>query len=371
MAKIDALLLEMISRKGSDLHLEQKRKPKIRINGRLTELLQWPVLEEQALAEMMQEILSKNAWSSFKNTGDSDLAYAVEDGTRFRCNYFRHFYGYGAVFRMIPSKLMTLDELGVPEIVKKFVDYQSGLVLITGPTGSGKSSTMAAIIDDINTKYERKIVTIEEPVEFLHKNKKSIIVHREVGEDTKSFSQGLRTALKSDVNIILVGEMRDKETIKLALTAAEMGILIFGTLHTNSAPKTISRIIDVFPQKQKNQIREILANTLKAVISQQLVRSADEKRRWVACEILTKTSALASIIRRGETDRLDSEIQMNRASGMITMDSCLLQLAESGKITDDEAYIKAINKAAFRKSAEDTWEILDVSKPEEEIEQNL
>jgi len=350
MAKIDTLLLEMITRKGSDLHLEQGQKPKMRINGLLNDLPGWPIFEEKELKEMMKEISDDTTWNHFKETGDLDFAYALENGTRFRCNYFRHFYGYGGVFRMIPSSIMTLDELGVPEIVKSFFDYQSGLVLITGPTGSGKSSTMAAIVDEINKKYAKKIVTIEEPVEFLHKDKKSVIVHREVGEDTDSFWQGLRTALKSDANIILVGELRDQETIRLALTAAEMGILVFGTLHTNSAPKTIDRIIDVFPPKQKNQIREILANTLKAVVSQQLVRSVDGGRRWVACEVLIRTAALAAIIRIGDTGRLNSEIEMNRAMGMISMDNSLLQLVKSGKITNDEAHIKAISKSLFKKS---------------------
>lgn len=346
MKKIDILLTELAARQGSDLHLEQGQKPKIRLNGVLSSL-EFPCSGFQDMKEMMMSIADQATWEKFEKCGDVDFAYALQDQTRFRCNYFRHFFGYGAVFRMIPCKMKTLQELGTPEIIKSFSEFQSGLVLITGPTGSGKTSTMAALINEINQKSVKKIVTIEEPVEFLHPNKKSIIVHREVGADTQSFEQGLRTALKSDVNVILVGELRDKETIALALRAAEMGILVFGTLHTNSASKTVDRIIDVFPPKQKNQAREILANTLKAIVSQQLVRSKDGTRRWVACEILLRTSALASIVRLGDTSRLSGEIELNRLRGMINMDTALRELVDQGKITREEAKLKAFSKSLF------------------------
>jgi twitching motility protein PilT len=348
---IEALLSEVIKSQGSDLHLEQGQRPKMRVNGSLRDLTEYPVFYEDEMKEMMRSITDESTWQKFEESGDVDFAYALREEARFRSNYFRHFYGYGAVFRMIPSQMKTLDDLGVPEIVKSFSDFRSGLVLVTGPTGSGKSSTMAAIINDINQKYAKKIVTIEEPVEFLHKNMKSIIVHREVGLDTKTFGDGLRTGLKSDTNIILVGELRDKETIELALHAAEMGILVFGTLHTNSAAKTIDRIIDVFPPKQKNQIREVLANTVRAVVSQQLVRSKEGNRRWVACEILLRTTALAPMIRSGETSRITGEIEVNRALGMISMDAALRKLVNEGKITNQEASLKAISKSLFKENS--------------------
>ena len=235
----------------------------------------------------------------------------------------------------------------MPAALEQFACLRSGLVLVTGPTGSGKSTTLAAVIDHINANQTKKIVTIEEPVEFMHPNKKSVIVQREAGLDTPSFARGLRSVLKSNVDIILVGEMRDRETIELALTAAEMGMLVFGTLHTNSASKTIDRIIDVFPANKKNQIRAILANNLKGVVAQQLLRNADGSRRWAAYEILLQSTALGSIIRSGETIRLISEMQLNRKMGMLLMDDCLMQLVEAGKVTKQEAYMKAMDKIKF------------------------
>jgi twitching motility protein PilT len=322
MAKIDALFREMTAMGGSDLHLEEGRKPKARVNGDLMDMS----LGEMSQAEMrslLGEISGPERWEKFETAGDLDFAYAMGDEARFRANYLRQFTGYGAVFRIIPSKVLSLEDLGAPEVFKTFAETQSGLVVVTGPTGSGKSTTLAAIIDHINANYCRKIVTIEEPVEFVHVSKKSIIIHREVGPDTQSFMAGLRGGLKSDVNIILVGEMRDRETVELALTAAEMGILVFGTLHTNSAAKTIDRIIDVFPAMKKNQIRSLLANSLKGVVAQQLVKSADGKRRWAAHEILLSCSPLPGIIRSGESLKLGSVMQTGRLAGMQTMDDCL------------------------------------------------
>ncbi len=347
MAKIDALFQELINKGGSDLHLAQGQTPKIRLHGELQELENQSNLTQETLIELMKEIAEDTAWNHFSDSGDLDFAYALGNEARFRANYFRHFHGYGAIFRLIPSKILTLDELGMPEVLKSFAHIRSGLILITGPTGSGKSTTLAAIIDHINSSQNKKIITIEEPVEFTHPNKNSIIVHREVGLDTASFSTGLKGAIKSDANIILVGEMRDRETIRLALTAAEMGILVFGTLHTNSAGKTIDRVIDVFPTNQKNQIRTILANTLKAVVAQQLLRSIDGSRRYCANEILVRTPALSSIIMSGETMRLTSEIQLNRQKGMILMDDCLQNLVNDEKVSKSEAYIKALNKELF------------------------
>jgi twitching motility protein PilT len=349
MAKIDKLFHNLINCNGSDLHLAQGVKPKIRINGQLVTLEDEPVLTREIICELLMEIAGPKLWAEFQDTGDIDFAYELDNGSRFRSNYLRHFYGFGAVFRLIPSKIMTIDELQLPAICKDLCELQSGLVLVTGPTGSGKSTTLAAIIDYINNNFTKKIITIEEPIEFLHNNKESVIVHREVGEDTVSFAQGLRSALKSDANIILVGEMRDRETIELALTAAEMGILVFGTLHTNSSAKTIDRIVDTFPGNKKDQIREILANTLQSVLAQQLVRSADGTRRWAAFEILMRTTALPAIIRAGDTKLLKGEINTHAKDGMISMDNSLLSLLNEEKITQDDAYLKALDKALFRK----------------------
>jgi twitching motility protein PilT len=348
MAKIDSLFYQLIKKNGSDLHLAQGRKPKIRVNGRLMELSEYPVFTREYLCEILMEISSPELWEKFQDSGDIDFAYDLDNGSRFRSNYLRHFYGFGAVFRLIPSRIMTFDELQLPPVCKSLCELQAGLVLVTGPTGSGKSTTLAAIIDQINSHFVKKIVTIEEPIEFLHQNNCCIIVHREVGEDTVSFAQGLRSALKSDANIILVGEMRDRETIELALTAAEMGILVFGTLHTNSAAKTIDRIVDTFPGAKKDHIKEILANTLQAVLAQQLVRSADGSRRWAAFEILLRTTALPSIIRAGDTKLLKGEINTHSKIGMVSMDNSLLKLLHESKITREDAYLKALDKALFK-----------------------
>ncbi|MBI4844988.1 MAG: PilT/PilU family type 4a pilus ATPase [Candidatus Omnitrophica bacterium] len=347
MARIDELFLKLIEKKGSDLHLAQGKKPKLRINGELEELSESPVLTRERLEPILKEIAPEDMWKKFEAYGDIDFAYALKDGTRFRANYLRNFYGFGAVFRLIPSKIITFEELGVPDIVKNLCELQAGLVLVTGPTGSGKSSTLAAMIDYINSRLVKKIITIEEPIEFTHQNKKSIVVHREVGVDTVSFAQGLRSALKSDANIILVGEMRDRETIELALRAAEMGILVFGTLHTNSGAKTIDRIIDTFSSLEKDQIREILANTLQAVLAQQLIRSADGTRRWAAFEVLVSTTAFPAIIRAGDTKLLKEEIATHAKEGMISMDNYLREMVQIGKITKEAAYLKALDKTLF------------------------
>ncbi len=332
---------------GSDLHLEQGQKPKVRLNGKLIEIEGAQVLTGEDMKAFLSEIATPEDWQIFDSKGDLDFAHVLGTKARFRANYFRHFFGLGAIFRIIPTQIKTIDELGLPPKVKDFTKYRSGLVLVTGPTGSGKSTTLASIIDYINTNYSRKIVTIEEPVEFVHANKKSIITHREVGEDTPSFASGLKGAIKSDANIILVGEMRDRETIELALNAAEMGILVFGTLHTNSASKTIDRIIDTFPANRKNQIRATLANALKAIVAQQLLPSADHTRRWASYEILVRTQAMGAIIASGESMRLNSEIQMNKQHGMILMDDYLMELVKTKKVSREEAYLKAIDKSKF------------------------
>lgn len=347
MARIDQLFDLMLQRGGSDLHLNQGQHPKLRVHGHLEEIKQHPILTKEAMVEVLSEIAGESHWERYMKSGDTDFAYSMGTKARFRASYLRQYNGLGAVFRTIPSTVLNLEQLEAPEVFKSFADLRAGLVLVTGPTGSGKSTTLAAIIDFINSQKRRKIVTIEEPVEFMHQNKQSMIIHREVGPDTVSFYSGLKSALKSDANVILVGEMRDRETIELALTAAEMGILVFGTLHTNSAAKTVDRVIDVFPAKQKDEIRSVLANTLRGVVSQQLLRSADGSRRYAAQEILLFTNSLPAVVRSGDTNKLLSVIQAGKKVGMRTMDDHLTELLTAGKISKEDALLKAHDKARF------------------------
>lgn len=346
MPRIDRFFDILMEKDGSDLHLEEGQPPKMRANGKL-EAFDKQILDRNFMQTIMAEITSPDQWRRYQLHGDLDFAYAMGDKARFRANYFRHFHGYGCIFRIIPSKILSLDKLGAPEVFKTFAYLNSGLVLITGPTGSGKSTTLAAVIDHINDSQIKKIMTIEDPVEFVHQSKKSLITHREVGDDTKSFATGLTGAIKSDVNVVLVGEMRDRETVELALTATEMGVLVFGTLHTNSAAKTMDRITDVFPNTQEQQIKGMLSNSLKAVVSQQLLPSADGKRRWAAHEILIYTPALAGILRTGDVSALFTYIQTGSKHGMQTMDDALAALVKDGKVTKEAAYTKAMDKGRF------------------------
>lgn len=346
MAKIDQLFNDMLRVGGSDLHLEEGQKPKIRLHGELKSL-DYPSLTEASLGEMLSEICSPDQWTRYLQRGDLDFAYQIPDVARFRANFFRQFYGYGAIFRVIPSKILSLADLGAPEVLKSFSMLTSGLVLVTGPTGSGKSTTLAAVINHINETQTKKIMTIEDPVEFVHQSKRSLMIHREVGEDTLSFSTGLMGAIKSDVNVVLVGEMRDRETIELALTATEMGMLVFGTLHTNSAAKTLDRITDAFPTSQQDQIKGLLANTLKGIVSQTLLRSVDGKRRHAAHEILLYTPALSGLLRTGDASAIYTYIQTGGRLGMTTLDDSLKELVRAGKVSQNEAYLKALDKSKF------------------------
>lgn len=348
MAQIDHYFSALIERGGSDLHLAEEQPPKLRVNGELEVVEGAPILSHDGIEHMLKEIASPQHWNQYCEHGDCDFAYTLGSSARFRANYLKQVNGLGAVFRIIPSKVLTLEQIEAPEVFTTFAKQTSGLILVTGPTGSGKSTTLAAIIDLINTNVARKIVTIEEPVEFVHQCKQSIVIHREVGEDTETFTSGLQGALKSDVNIVLVGEMRDRETIELALTAAEMGILVFGTLHTNSAAKTIDRVVDSFPSQKKYQIRTQLSNSLKGVVAQQLLRSADGSRRYAAYEILLWTNALPAIIRAGESNKLTSMLQTGRQVGMIAMDDCLMGMVKDGKVTREAAFMKAIDKSLFK-----------------------
>jgi twitching motility protein PilT len=283
----------------------------------------------------------------FEREGETDLAYEVEGAGRFRVNVFNHHGGLGAVFRIIPQKIPTLEELQLPAEVERFSRLPAGLVLVTGPTGSGKSSTLAALLDVINTSYDRHVVTIEDPIEFVHADRRSTFTQREVGRDTESVAAALRSAARQDPDLILVGEMRDRETIHLALTLAEMGMLVFSTLHTNSAGRTIDRIVEVFPEDRQTQIRAMLAGSLQGVLSQLLCRSLDGEGRVPATELLFTSTALRSVIREGAAYKIESMLQGGRSEGMHRMDDSLFQLARGGTIAGEEAYRKAQDKSRF------------------------
>jgi twitching motility protein PilT len=297
---------------------------------------------------MLSEICSPSRWQRYEETGDLDFAYEMDEENRFRCNYLKQTGGYGAVFRIIPTKIKTLEELGVPSVIKSFGEMRGGIVLVTGPTGSGKSTTLAALIDYINTRYARHIVTIEEPIEFVHRNKKSIITQREVPEHAVTFPAGLKAALREDADIVLVGEMRDLETISLALTAAETGLLVFGTLHTNNSRKTVDRMIDVFPADQQAQVRTMLAASLRGVVAQLLLKRADGGGRVAVNEILVANSAVSAIIREGATQKLQDVIVGGKGEGMQFMDDAIWEQLVTGAVSPHEAYMKAIDKQRFK-----------------------
>lgn len=346
MAQIDAYFREMQERGASDLHMVIGFPPLLRLRGELVPM-NLPMLTPESNKQILFEILDPGQREAIEKEKDLDKAYELQGVGRFRCNFLYQHRGIGGVFRLIPSKLLTLDQLGMPEVVKNIANYQRGLVLVTGPTGSGKSTTMAAIIDLINDTYAKHIITIEDPLEFVHPNKKCIFSQREVGTHAESFAQALKVASREDPDVILVGEMRDLETIALALTCAELGILVFGTLHTNSAGKTIDRIINAFPTEQQAQTRTMLSESLKAVIAQQLLKTKDGKGRCAAVEVLIGSSALASIIRDGKITQIDSLIQTGRSQGMQTMDYHLQSLINQGKISREAAREKAIDKSLF------------------------
>jgi twitching motility protein PilT len=347
MAKIDELFRYLKDKGGSDLHLGAGLTPLIRQHGELTPVEGWPAQTDAQVRALLEPIADPKLWARFEEEWDLDFAYTLPGVARFRANYLRQERGVGAVFRIIPEKIRTLEELRCPPALAQLADLEQGLVLVTGPTGSGKSTTLAAIIDEINTRHAKHIVTIEDPVEFVHPNKKCTLSQREVGHDTRSFANALRSAIRQDPGVILVGEMRDMETIALAITASEMGVLVFGTLHTNSAPKTIDRVIDAFPTDQQQQVRTMLSESLAAVVSQLLLRTADGHGRVAAHEILLKTPGLPNVIREANTPMISSIIQSGKSQGMQAMDDVLYQLATSGKIDPEDAFHTAVNKQRF------------------------
>jgi twitching motility protein PilT len=354
MPRLDELFKLLKQRSGSDLHLAAGLEPRLRVHGALEALGEdWPELSHEELVGMMRELVSEEAWREYERSGDLDFAYGLPGVARFRANFLRQENGAAAVFRIIPERIVPLEELGLPRAIEGFAHLRQGLVLVTGPTGSGKSTTLAAIIDKINTTYRRHIVTIEDPVEFVHHNKLSVFSQREVGHDTSSFAAALRSAIRQDADVVLVGEMRDLETIALAITAAEMGALVFGTLHTNGAANTIDRLIDAFPAEEQAQVRITLAESLAGVVSQLLLRTADGHGRLAVNEILLKTPALPNVIREGNTPMLTSIIQGGRAQGMQLMDDALMALVERQRISPRDAYMKATDKARFESLIQD------------------
>jgi twitching motility protein PilT len=346
MQKIDRFLRLMHDRGASDFHLTVGRPPMVRASGAI-ETIRYRMISEIDFAELLEPVTPSALWSSFVDGGDADFSYEIPGVSRYRVNLFRQQRGAGAVFRVIPTKIMTIEQLGLPEQVRRVANLRSGLVLVTGPTGSGKSTTLAAIIDQINESRSLHIITIEDPIEFVHPNKKCLIHQREIGTHAKSFAEALKAAGREDPDLILVGEMRDLDTISMALSAAERGTLVFGTLHTNNAAKTMDRIISVFPAAEQEGIRNVLGETIRAVVAQQLLPQVGGGR-VAALEILFSSPAIGNMIREGKTSQITSAIQTGVREGMMDMDTSIRRLYEAKRITARAAYDKAIDKEQFK-----------------------
>ncbi len=347
MAQIDAFFKLMHEQGASDLHLVSGQQPALRILGDV-ERIKYKTLDSDDLRSMLYEIAPEEKIKVFEETGDIDFGYEIPGVARYRANFFMQKYGVAAVFREIPSTILTTTQLGLPAVISKLASLPRGLIVVTGPTGSGKSTTLAAIIDEANSTRKDHIITIEDPIEFVHQSKSCIINHREVGLHTKSFSAALRGALREDPDIILVGEMRDLETISLAIEAASTGHLVFGTLHTTSAAKTVDRIIEVFPSSEQAQIRSTLSDGLRAIIAQVLFKRIDKKARCAALEILIATPAARNLIRESKTHQLASTLQTGKKYGMQLLDDAIMELYNKRWIAAEEAYSKANDKARFR-----------------------
>jgi len=347
MAKIDAFFKLMNEQGASDLHLTAGQPPALRIRGDI-ERIKYKVLDNDDLRGMLYEISPEEKIKTFEETGDVDFGYEIPGLARYRANFFMQRNGIGAVFREIPSTIMTCDQLGIPAVISKLATLPRGLVLVTGPTGCGKSTTLAAIIDVANRARKDHIITVEDPIEFVHQSQGCIVNHREIGIHTKTFSAALRGALREDPDIILVGEMRDLETISLAIEAASTGHLVFATLHTSSAWKTVDRVIEVFPASEQPQIRSTMADGLRAIIAQVLFKRVDKKARCVALEILIANPAVRNLVREAKTHQIPSMIQTGRKYGMQLMDDAIMDLYNKGWISADEAYMKSNEKAKFR-----------------------
>jgi twitching motility protein PilT len=346
MAQIDAFFKLMHEQGASDLHLVSGQQPVLRIGGEL-ERVKYQPLENDGLKFMLYEITPEHKIKEFEETGDVDFAYEIPGLARYRVNYYQQRWGVGAAFREIPSRIMTCEELGLPKVIPRLATLPRGLVLVTGPTGSGKSTTLAAIVNEANASRKDHIITIEDPIEFVHTSEKAIINHREVGMHTKSFSAALRGALREDPDIIMVGEMRDLETISLAIEAAATGHLVFATLHTMSAAKTVDRIIEVFPVNQQQQIRNSLADGIRAVISQTLFKRRDRRGRVAALEIMIANPAVRNLVREGKTYQIPSMIQTGKKYGMQSLDDSIMELLTKKIISPDDAYTRCVDKGKF------------------------
>ncbi len=352
MAKIDAFFNLMLEQKASDLHLSSGNPPIVRINGELHRV-DYPPLESDQLKTMLYEITPEYKIKHFEETGDVDFGYEIPEVSRFRANYYNQRNGIGAAFRQIPTKVLSFEdfekmEQPLPAVLKKFSMLHRGLIVVTGPTGSGKSTTLAAMVDYANQNRRDHIITVEDPIEFVHQSKNCLVNHREVAVHTQSFAAALRGALREDPDVILVGEMRDLETIELAITAASTGHLVFGTLHTQSAAKTVDRMIDVFPADQQNKIRATLSESLRGIVAQNLFRRVDRKGRVAALEILVFTTAVANLVREGKTHQIPGMIQVGKRLGNQPLDDAIMEHIRMKRIAPEEAYEKCLDKKKFR-----------------------
>ncbi len=348
MNKIDKYLQASLGQNASDLHFISGDPVRARVHGGLQAIME-EKLTTEVVQEAMSEIMDGTTKRAFDAEDAADFAYEIEDVSRFRVNVFRHLNGIGAIFRAIPSKAMTLDELNMPDVVRTLCRHTQGMILVTGKTGSGKSTTLAAMIDEMNRRMKGHIITIEDPIEFVHSAKGCLISQREVGVHTPGFAEALHSALREDPDVVLIGEMRDLETISIAVTAAEMGILVMGTLHTNGAAQTVDRIINSFPADKQSHIRTMISTSLRGVVSQQLLPTCDRPGRAAALEIMINTPAVANLIRQGKLDQLETAIQSGGRIGMKTMDNALLELVDKGFVSGEEAYQQANNKHMFEK----------------------
>lgn len=346
MQRINSFLDMVLKQGGSDLHIVAGNPPRIRLNG-IAYTVQYRELTAEDVYDLVFDLIPPHCLAEFKERGNTDFAYNYSEKARFRINVFQHIGGLGAVFRVIPTNVSTLNQLGLPPVLKNLTRHRKGLILVTGPTGSGKSTTLAAMIDFINTERRGHVITIEDPVEYIYKSKQCLFSQREVGAHTPTFSRALMSALREDPDVILVGEMRDQETIHLALTAAEMGILVLATLHTNGAAASVDRIINAFPPGEEPYIRTMLSTSLVGAISQQLVRRVDNKGRLPAIEILINNTAVSNLIREGKIDQIENVIQSGGMVGMQRMDTALMRLLDANLISPEEAYFKSRNKADF------------------------
>jgi len=349
--RIDAFLRDVLTRNGSDLHFVAGDPPRIRLFGELKPLREQPLGQDE-VRELLTEIMTRRALQRLEEQDGADFAYTIPGVSRFRVNVFRHIGGLGAVFRAIPSKALTLEQLNMPESVRSLCRTNNGLILVTGKTGSGKSTTLAAMIDDINARIKGHILTIEDPIEFVHARKSCLVSQREVGIHSPGFAEALHSALREDPDVVLVGELRDLETMSIAVTAAEMGILVMGTLHTNGASATVDRIVNAFPSDKQAHVRTMLSTSLRGVVSQQLIQRADKRGRVAALEILINTPAVSNLIRQGKLDQLENTMQSGGQFGMRTMDSAIQELLDKSMITGRSAYEKSINKQRFEQLKE-------------------